>query len=278
VGLKVSRRAAIWSLFAIGTMMFLPPYLIGLTEIEGPGEALLLLVLWPSSLVSLMAFAFSESLDRDRIAVRAVLEAENHALAHDQALFEQQLWLGRRAWQFVVHGTVQSALTAALTRLQSSPEPEQYVLNRVAEDIERARTALTVAPARKIDLADSLNQMQATWRGICDIKISITDRASRSLQKNNDACMCVNEILKEAVSNAVRHGEAKNVAVEIDRVDDFELAILVTNDGLPLSAQKRLGVGSRLIEELTTDWSIATNRASGRTEFKANLPLQRSWN
>ena len=278
VGLKVSRRTAIWSLFAIGTMMFLPLYLIALTEIEELNEAWFLLVLWPSSLVSLMAFAFSESLDRDRVAVRAVLEAENHALAHDQALFEQQLWLGRRAWQFVVHGTVQSALTAALTRLQSSPEPEPYILNRVAEDIERARTALTAAPTRKIDLADSLNQMQATWRGICDVKISITERAGRSLQKNNDACMCVNEILKETVSNAVRHGDAKNVAVEIDRVDDFELAIRVSNDGLPLSAQTRLGVGSRLIEELTTDWSIATNKASGRTEFKANLPLQRSWN
>lgn len=277
-GLKVSRRKAIWLLVAIGTMMFLPMYLISLTEAETAAEPWLLLLLWPNSLVSLMAFAFSESLDRDRVAVRAVLEAENHALAHDQALFEQQLWLGRRAWQFVVHGTVQSALTAALTRLQSSPEPETYVLNRVAEDIERARTALTAAPARKIDLADSLNQMQATWRGICEIKISITDRAGRSLQKNNDACMCVNEIVKEAVSNAVRHGDAKNVSVEIDRLDDFELAIRVTNDGLPLAAQKRLGVGSRLIEEMTTDWSIATNRSSGRTEFKANLPLQRSWN
>jgi two-component sensor histidine kinase len=276
-GLKLSRRAAILALFAIGTLMFLPPYLIGLTEVEEPAEALLLLVLWPSSLVSLMSFAFSESLDRDRVAVRAALEAENHALAHDQALFEQQLWLGRRAWQFVVHGTVQSALTAALTRLQSSPDPEQYMLNRVVEDIERARAALTAAPARKIDLADSLNQMQATWRGICEIKVSITDRAGRSLQKNNDACMCVNEIVKETVSNAVRHGEAKRISVEIDRVDDFDLAILVSNDGLPLSAQKRLGVGSRLIEELTTDWSIETNKASGLTVFKANLPLRRSW-
>jgi nitrate/nitrite-specific signal transduction histidine kinase len=119
--------------------------------------------------------------------------------------------------------------------------------------------------------------MQATWRGICDIKISITDRAGRSLQKNNDACICVNEILKEAVSNAVRHGDAKNVSVQIDRLDDFELAILVSNDGLPLSAQKRLGVGSRLIEELTTDWSIETIKATGLTVFKANLPLQRSW-
>jgi two-component sensor histidine kinase len=276
-GLKVSRRAAIWALVAIGTLMFLPPYLIGLTEVEEPAEALLLLVLWPSSLVSLMSFAFSESLDRDRVAVRAALEAENHALAHDQALFEQQLWLGRRAWQFVVHGTVQSALTAALTRLQASPDPEQYVLNRVGEDLERARAALTAAPVRKIDLADSLNQMQATWRGICEIKVSITDRAGRSLQKNNDACMCVNEIVKETVSNAVRHGEAKRISVEIDRVDDFELSILVSNDGLPLSAQKRLGVGSRLIEELTTDWSIETIKATGLTVFKANLPLQRSW-
>jgi two-component sensor histidine kinase len=224
-----------------------------------------------------MLFGFSESLDRDRVAARAVLESENQDLAHDQALFEQQLWLGQRAWQFVVHGTVQSALTAALTRLQSSPEPEQYLLNRVSEDIDRARKALIDPPIREIDLADALNQMQATWRGICDIKISITDRAGRSLQKNNDACICVNEILKEAVSNAVRHGDAKNVSVEIDRVDDFELAILVSNDGLPLSAQKRLGVGSRLIEELTTDWSIETIKATGLTVFKANLPLQRSW-
>lgn len=277
VGLKVSRRRAVWSLFAIGTMMFAPMYLIALTEVETSNEPWLLLVLWPSALVSLMSFAFSESLDRDRVAVRGVLEAENQALAHDQALFEQQLWLGRRAWQFVVHGTMQSALTAALTRLQSSPEPEPYVLNRVVDDIDRARNALTASPARRIDLADSFNQMQATWRGICDIKISVTDRAGRSLQKNNDACMCVNEIVKEAVSNAVRHGDAKKVWVDIDRIDDFDLALTVSNDGVPLSAQTRLGVGSRLIEELTTDWSLESSKASGLTVFKANLPLQRSW-
>jgi two-component sensor histidine kinase len=274
-GLKVSRRAAIWALFAIGTLMFIPLYLIALRETETSVEGLLLLVMWPSSVVSLMSFAFSESLDRDRVAVRAALESENQALAHDQALFEQQLWLGRRAWQFVVHGTVQSALTAALTRLQSAPEPEQYVLNRVAEDIERATNALTSNPARDIDLPDSLNQLRATWRGICDIRTNITDRASRALQKNNDACQCVNEIIKEAVSNAVRHGEAKVVNIDIERHDDFNLEITVSNDGIPLIAQNQLGVGSRLIEELTTDWSITSSKASGLTVFKANLPLQR---
>ena len=274
-GLKVSRGMAIWSLFVIGTAMAVPPYLIALTEIEQVNEPWLLLVLWPNALVSLMSFAFSESLDRDRIAARAVLEAENQALAHDQALFEQQLWLGRRAWQFVVHGTVQSALTAALTRLQSAEVPEPYILARVSEDIDRARKALIADPSRTIDLNDSLNQMQATWKGICEIKISITERASRSLKKNNDACICVNEIVKEAVSNAVRHGESKNIWVEIDRHDDFDLALRISNDGLPLSAQSRVGIGSRLIEELTTDWSLESNKASKLTVFKANLPLQR---
>jgi two-component sensor histidine kinase len=274
-GLKVSRGMAIWSLFVIGTAMFLPLYLIELREVESPAEPWLLLIMWPGSLVSIAAFAFSESLDRDRVAVRAALNAENQQLAHDQALFEQQLWLGRRAWQFVVHGTVQSALTAALTRLQSSPEPEQYLLNRVSEDLERARQALTAPPIRTIDLPDSIAQLKATWRGICDIRTNISDRAARALRSNNDACLCVNEIIKEAVSNAVRHGEANFVNVEIDRHDDFSLEIQVSNDGLPLRAQNELGVGSRLIEELTTDWTLDSSKATGLTVFKANLPLQR---
>jgi two-component sensor histidine kinase len=264
---------AIWSLFVIGTAMAVPPYLIAITEIEESIEPWLLLLIWPVSVLSLIFYAFSESIDRDRVAVRQALNAENQQLAHDQALFEQQLWLGRRAWQFVVHGTVQSALTAALTRLQASPEPEQYVLNRVSEDLERARQALTAPPVRNIDLPDSIAQLKATWRGICDIRTNISDRAARALRNNNDACLCVNEIIKEAVSNAVRHGEAKIVTIEIGRQDDFNLEIHVSNDGVPLRAQQKLGVGSRLIEELTTDWSIASSKATGLTVFKANLPL-----
>lgn len=274
-GLKVTPRVAVFSLFMIGTAMFLPLYLIALTEIETPAEPWLLLVLWPSSLVSLMSFGFSESLDRDRVAARTQLEAENQRLAHDQALFEQQVWLGRRAWQFVVHGTVQAALTAALTRLQATPAPEPYVLNMVNQDIDRARDALMAPPARKIDLADSFAQLQATWRGICEIQISVTERAARPLQRDNGACVCLNEIVKETVSNAFRHGEAKNVWVSVDRQDDFNLSITVSNNGLPITDETQLGVGSHLIEELTTDWSIKSDPASGLTVFKANLPLQR---
>jgi len=274
--LKVTSKMAVWSLFVISFAMAVPPYAVGIALAGSAAEQSLFLAYLPISMVSVMAFAFSESLDQDRVSARAAVEAENQALAHDQALFEQQLWLGRRAWQFVVHGTVQAALTAALTRLQASPEPERYVLNMVADDIERARQALVAAPVRNIDLAGALGQLQATWRGICEIQVSITERAGRSLQKNNDARVCVNEIVKETVSNAVRHGEAKRVWVEIDRQDDFALSIRVSNDGLPLSAQSRLGVGSRLIEELTTDWSLETNQASGRTVFNANLPLQRT--
>jgi two-component sensor histidine kinase len=277
-GLKIRRSAAVWLLVLIGTIMAVPVIGAGLVMATGDIERWLVLLMWPIALSSLLAFALSESLDRDRVAAREVLEAENRNLAHDQALFEQQLWLGRRAWQFVVHGSVQSALTAALTRLQSSPEPEQYMLNLVVEDLERARQALTSAPDRKIDLPEAIKQLQATWRGICDNRTDITERGSRVLQKNNDACICVNEIIKEAVSNAVRHGEAKSATISIDRRDDFSLEITVSNDGLPLLDQQPLGVGSRLIEELTTDWSLESNKATGLTVFKANLPLQSVWN
>jgi two-component sensor histidine kinase len=199
------------------------------------------------------------------------------SLSHDQALFEQKLWLDRRAWQFVVHGTVQAALTAALTRLQLEPEPSEAILALVSEDLVRARTALTERPKRTIDLAEALAQVQSTWRGICDIQINLTSRAAKALAADQDACICVNEIVKEAISNAVRHGEAMSIKVEVERIEDAELNILVTNDGLPVASQQRAGVGSQLIAELTTDWSLTSNKRTRRTEFRANLPLQRDF-
>jgi two-component sensor histidine kinase len=187
-------------------------------------------------------------------------------------LFDQQLWLARREWQFIVHGTVQAALTAALTRLQS-PDCNETTLSLVSQDLQRAELALTSPPAHKIDLPGSLAELQTTWRGICDIRLNITERATRALQGNNNACICVNEIVKEAVSNAVRHGQAKTVTVDIDRESDLSLAIKVSNDGLPIKTRPAAGVGSKLIKELTTKWTLGSSKASGLTVLAASLPL-----
>ncbi len=271
-GLRVTRSRAAGILFVLAVISGVPATLAGWQHTSDPILMLMLGGLILTSVGFVLGFAWPASLDEDRIEARNRLERVNQDLKHELSLFDQQLWLARRHWQFIVHGTVQSALTAALTRLQSS-DCDETTLELVTQDLNRAERALMNPPEHVIDLPESLAELQSVWRGIVNIKINITERATKPLMGNNSACVCVNEIVKEAVSNAVRHGQAKTINVEIDREGQVALHIKVSNDGLPIKQRPKAGLGSRLIKELTTSWSLGSSKASGLTVLAASLPL-----
>jgi two-component sensor histidine kinase len=220
-----------------------------------------------------MGFAYSKSYQIDRLEAVRQMTRDNNLLAREVALFDQQMWIARRNWSFVVHGTVQAALTAAITRLGTDAEPEQFQVDLALSDLERAANALSQTPEIEVDLSKALQNISSTWDGICQVKINITERATRALDRNSDARICVNEICKEAVSNAVRHGEAKRVDIEIDRSGDEILFITASNNGRPIEKSAVPGVGSKMFDELTVEWSLETYRGAAQTVLEAQVPL-----
>ena len=236
-------------------------------------QDMLLLVVVANVLGNVIGFAYSKSVDLDRIEAVNQVTRENNALAREAALFEQQMWIARRNWSFVVHGTVQAALTAAITRLSATEPLEQYQIDLVKQDLARAAEALSQTPETDVDLEEALSNLATTWAGICEIKFEFSERATRSLQRDANARMCVNEICKEAVSNAVRHGEAKKIKISIDRSQDELLIIEAADDGRGSWGSTKPGVGSRMFDDLTIDWSLSNNRSIGRTLLQARLPL-----
>ena len=236
-------------------------------------EDILLLLVVLNTIGSVMGFAYSKSYQIDRLEAVRQMTRDNNLLAREVALFDQQMWIARRNWSFVVHGTVQAALTAAITRLGTDAEPEQFQVDLALSDLERAANALSQTPEIEVDLSKALQNISSTWDGICQVKINITERATRALDRNSDARICVNEICKEAVSNAVRHGEAKRVDIEIDRSGDEILFITASNNGRPIEKSAVPGVGSKMFDELTVEWSLETYRGAAQTVLEAQVPL-----
>ena len=236
-------------------------------------QDMLLLVVVLHIIGCVIGFAYSKSVDLDRVAAQNQVMRENDALAREAALFEQQMWIARRNWSFVIHGTVQAALTAAITRLSSGENLEQYQIDLVRQDLARAVDALSKTPEPDVNLDSALANLAITWQGICELKFEISERAKRSLQRDPNARMCVNEICKEAVSNAVRHGEAKAVTISIDRSDDELLIIEAADNGSGYFGSPRSGVGSRMLDYLTISWSLINSRSRGLTLLEAKLPL-----
>lgn len=272
-GFKVKRGPGIALLLLIGFAAANPTYWPLKEFSHNLEQDLLLLLVVLNVMFCVVGFAYSRSFEIDRAEAVTQMKRDNDSLAREVALFEQQMWIARRNWSFVVHGTVQAALTAAITRLSSGENLEQYQIDMVMQDLNRAKEALSKTPEIDVDLNAALPNLVATWAGICNVKFEITERATRALQKDVSARMCVNEICKEAVSNAVRHGEAKEVLVQIDRSADELLILKISNNGRLLDPKLRRGVGSAMLDELTLEWSVTNNRATVRVDLDAKLPI-----
>lgn len=219
----------------------------------------------------LTAYSRAAEISMQKFAVD--LEAFTEQLSKEVALFEQKLWLERRAWSYVLHGDVQGALSAALARLQRSDKLEPYEIEMVKQDLQRAKAALTSDPARDIDFGTGIDELVRAWAGVCYIKIESSARASRAIESNRDIRNCINEICKEAISNAVKHGNAKNAWIYFNRDKDDVLELEVCNDGHRLLRDQEAGMGLAMIEDLSLNWQLTSERHQGKTCLVAQLPI-----
>ncbi len=260
------------TLFA--TVSVTPGLLINLGE-YGPTPEVFNFTAWMVGLAvcSFVGSAYSRAVDvaRDRFA--AELELSNDQLAKEVALFEQKLWLERRAWSYVVHGDVQGALSAAVTRLQRSEKLEPYELEMVKQDLARAKDSLTKPPSKDVNFSQSVDELVRTWAGVCNIKIESSARATRALETNRDIRNCINEICKEAISNAVRHGNAKNAWIYLNREKDDVIELEVCNDGHRVLRDQSPGMGLSMIEDLSLSWQLTGDRHNDKTCLVAQLPI-----
>lgn len=208
-----------------------------------------------------------------RTEIEKQIAGDLHAIAKENSLFAQRLWVFRKRWLLILHGNVQSSLTAALTRLESAEKVDAVLLELVMQDLRRAELAVESNLTEPVNLANGILELKAVWQGICDVRVNISERAKRALEQRDDSAFCVNEILKEAVSNAVRHGDANEAVVTVDRVTDDILHIEVANNGtVPAKSSENRGIGSDLLNEVCLSWSLETENKLVR--LAAELPVK----
>jgi signal transduction histidine kinase len=263
-------------LFVISMLPVLPAYTVAVLFYPDTKQAAL--YGYTTAFVSMIVFlslALLDSLDYSSRNYRFALEQENKELVVEMTLFEQQLWAARRNWSLVIHGTVQASLTAALTRL-NAPDADQKTLDLAKKDLDRAIAALTNPPTVDLKLASAMKDLVETRQGVCEIDFEISAELKKLIAKDVRLSMCVNEIFKEAVSNAVRHGDARTASIAMKIEDSGLIELTVANDGNRPLLGGRKGVGSALLDELTVDWQLSVDENRDQTVLLAHLPFSKS--
>lgn len=220
------------------------------------GVALGLAVLFPGFVLGVSVLT---ALTRERDQVIRDLQASSDELERTLVRQRQAQWFQQKALSRALHGPVQMAVTAAAIRLDvgiQSGTVQQGVLDQIRTELMATLDVLHESEGGVVTLAQGIDRMRATWDGVCSISDHVSQEARDVLAHDGVLRSIVIDIVTEAVSNAVWHGNATRASVRLDvwgeGADD--LLVEVTTDGRGIEEQKRRGLGTQLLDECTLIW------------------------
>lgn len=157
----------------------------------------------------------------------------------------------------VLHGPVQEAVTAAMLKLrkgQGLGDPVSAA-REIRASINAALELLQAPEVAPVDLDTTFRDLQVLWEGVVDIDCGVSGDKTL-IDADPRTAFAVSELVREACSNAIRHGKATRIDVSVSvREDDRVVEIRIDNDGLPLANDATPGIGSQLFDEQSLEWS-----------------------
>ena len=236
--------------------------LVGLTTLTAGG------VLLFTNIASTAWFALQRSRDENAAEILRV----NAEIRHELDLLDQSVWVAQRKWSYIIHGTVQGALTVAASRLEMANKLDDKLKEAVRADIERAKSVLASPPNFARPLDELMKEIAQTWEGVCDFEYQISPSAISALASSQTSTICLVEITKELISNAKRHGEATKFWLNAHLDQNGDLAVIAGNNGNSKSSTENSGLGMEMISQLTRSWKFT---GPDFTNFTTVLPMPR---
>lgn len=152
----------------------------------------------------------------------------------------------------VLHGSVQTRLVACAVAIEQASRTQDVEAFRAA--MREAHDAL-VPPAIGVEdtrgMADQLDRTVALWSGLCEVQLNldVTLGDTRgSLARNT----C--RVVEEAINNAITHGEASQVVVNVEGQEGAVVVDVSDNGRGP--GDDEPGLGSALFDSLCEHWEL----------------------
>lgn len=165
------------------------------------------------------------------------------------ARLRQQIWLRQKSLALELHGSVQSRLTALAKTIEKMDPGDSDRVTQLIVDIRESLGRVEDSDyldGRSFD--DLVCDLRLLWEGTVEIELEHSKEASGLLEEDDGLARCLFEILREAVTNSVKHGSADQISVKTN-LTQAGIAIEIWNNGSRVEAGSRYE-GSKLLDQL----------------------------
>jgi uncharacterized membrane protein len=203
-------------------------------------------------------------LTSQRTTLIAELTSTIENLESTISLLSQKEWLSRRQVGYVMHGSLQSALNAAVLQLGAAKDPTPELIESVRSDIAGALARVGFDSGQSYSFEQAQQEISKIWAGTVETKWQVQPDALEALRKNPATSECLAEVLREAVSNASKHGQATKVEIVVN-IGDSAISLLAKDNGTSLNTGKTQGLGTELLDDVCSSWILKPNPETGMT-------------
>lgn len=185
------------------------------------------------------------------IGMRALRDQLAWALARVNLLD----WFNQGLISRLLHGPIQNSLHAASIRIEGSNSQDdvQSVIDelrvRMNEIAPMAESESLMAP----NITHSLSELAQLWSGVSEIAFTIDLEARLQLEQDPASAYITIDICQEICSNAIRHGSATKLAINISST---QRAVIISlhDDGQPNLREGEFGLGAQFLSTCSIDW------------------------
>jgi len=186
-------------------------------------------------------------------------EIDSLAIARERSQLSKQI-------STYLHGTVQATMSAAILRLQQSIESGDR--DAAAQALGDARKALELNWDPTLgteipNLTQALNDIVQGWLGFVDITFDIKNEIPAKANRT------IREIVLEATTNAVRHGDASTVTIEIE-ASGTAIHLCIRNNGQAIDNASP-GIGTESLNTYAPGNWTRESLPSGITQLKVSI-------
>jgi glucose-6-phosphate-specific signal transduction histidine kinase len=171
----------------------------------------------------------------------------------------------------VIHADIQAKLRAILLRVKSGGITQDN-LGQLNQDLEYINSVLaTIGDEQKVDFAVELQGLVEFWSGVCEIHLDLESGVFEALAARSDLIEATLDVLSEAVSNAVKHAEAKTATIALSLTSrSLEISVLNPASALKIEAIST-GQGGRMLDRVATSWRVES--AENSTTLLVSIAL-----
>ena len=193
------------------------------------------------------------------VAMGTKVERELSGLARLEQL-SLQAWTNERKLrdrelaQFL-HGHLQSQLVSTAMRLESNPLPVDEQIKLIDQVLQDALSRFSSPSSENLD--EVIDELRANWSGIVNLSfVSRPENLSLSILHK------LSQVFNEGVANAVRHGFASEVSINLEALSSG-LTVSITDNGTG-PRDGVAGLGSYFFDSVSDAWSLERAEVGAR--------------